>query len=102
MLSFLSVIDDATKTSEARRMARRLAQDLGFDEASAEKVSIVVTEAATNLLKHAGGGELLVRTAEHDTEICIEVLALDRGPGFDDVERCLRDGYSTQCTLGGG
>jgi hypothetical protein len=32
----------------------------------------------------------------------VEVLALDKGPGMADVERCLRDGYSTAGTGGSG
>jgi hypothetical protein len=32
----------------------------------------------------------------------VEVLSIDRGPGMADVERCLRDGYSTGDTPGTG
>ncbi len=32
----------------------------------------------------------------------VEVLSIDRGPGMADVERCLRDGYSTGGTPGTG
>src|SRR5262249_13366746 len=32
----------------------------------------------------------------------LEILALDRGPGMADVGRCLRDGFSTAGTPGGG
>ena len=102
MLSFSSRIEEPSQISEARRLARKLAGDIGFDETLREKVCIVVTEAATNLLKHAGGGQLLVRAADDHGLAIIEVLALDRGPGLDNVERCLRDGYSTTETRGTG
>ncbi len=87
-----------TETAEARRVAVRLASDLAFDETDAGNVAIVVTEAATNLLKHAGGGELILRTADD----MVEMLALDSGPGIADVSRSFQDGYSTAGTLGGG
>ena len=93
-------IDDPSQTAEARRSARKLAVDAGFDEASAERVSIVVAEAGTNVLKHAGSGQLLAARFEFRDEI--EILALDSGPGMTDVEACLRDGYSTAGTYGTG
>ena len=54
---------------------------LGFDEADVGRVAIVVTEAATNLVKHAGGGEILGRALGTATRPALEILALDRGPG---------------------
>ena len=51
----------------------------------AERVAIVVTEACTNLLKHASGGEILLRSTGEDGPDApqeLEVLALDQGPGM--------------------
>jgi hypothetical protein len=58
----------------------------------------VLTEAATNILKHAGHGELLVRTLDGG----VELLALDSGPGMADVHAALSDGHSTAGTPGTG
>jgi hypothetical protein len=41
-----------------------------------------VTEAATNLVKHAQQGQLLVRALEHGSIAGLELLALDSGPAF--------------------
>ena len=54
-------IEDSSQTAEARRAARKMAHDIGFEEIRAEQVAIAVTEAATNILKHAGNGEILLR-----------------------------------------
>lgn len=51
-------VQDSSHTSEARRTAMQLASRLAFDETEAGNVGLVVTEAARNLLKHAGGGDL--------------------------------------------
>jgi anti-sigma regulatory factor (Ser/Thr protein kinase) len=83
-------------------VAVALAGRLGFDEAEAGKVALVVTEAASNLVKHGGGGEVLLGALEQDGVAGIEVLALDRGSGMADLGRCLRDGYSTAGTRGTG
>ncbi len=93
-------LEDQSQTGEARRVARKLAQGIGFDEVRAEQISIVVTEACTNLLKHAGGGEVLLRSSGEEQEL--ELLALDKGPGMANLEQCLRDGFSTGSSPGEG
>jgi anti-sigma regulatory factor (Ser/Thr protein kinase) len=96
-------INDPTKVGEARRRASVLAGDLGFDETGQGRVALVVTEVASNLIKHAVGGELIVQGHSWDPAgNWLEILALDCGPGMSDVGRCLSDGYSTAGSLGTG
>lgn len=95
------VIDDASKVGEARRAAQTLAS-LDFSDVTAGKVAIVATELANNLLLHAGGGELLLQTHRCDEHAFVELLAIDKGPGMQDVQQCLRDGFSTAGTAGQG
>jgi anti-sigma regulatory factor (Ser/Thr protein kinase) len=91
---------DASAVSGARRGAVRLAAGQGFDEADAGRVAIVATELATNLVKHGGGGEILVRPLLEAG--ALELLALDRGRGMADVDGCFRDGFSTAGSAGTG
>jgi anti-sigma regulatory factor (Ser/Thr protein kinase) len=95
-------VGDSTHTAEARRKALELASRLGFEQTEAGKVGLVVTEAAKNLLKHAGGGDLIVRAIQHGGDSVLETLALDKGPGIEDVARSFQDGYSTTGTPGTG
>lgn len=95
-------VTEASQAGEARRTAVTLAERLGFDEPLRGKVALVVTEAASNLAKHAVGGELLLRPLEEGGRTGLEVLALDRGPGMADPALCLRDGYSSAGTAGKG
>lgn len=95
------VVDDGTQVGEARRAAQRLA-NFEFNADLAGKVAIVATELANNLLRHAGGGELLLQTLGSGDRATLELLAIDRGPGMQDVDHCLRDGYSTGGTPGTG
>ncbi|MGM9485666.1 SpoIIE family protein phosphatase [Roseateles sp. NT4] len=90
-------IDDASQVGEARRASQLLAAELGFDEAAAGRLALGVTELGTNLVRHAGGGALLLGV---DGE-AVELLSLDTGPGMD-IERCLQDGFSTGGTAGTG
>ena len=95
------VIDDPSKVGEARRAAQALAS-FEFSAEVAGKVAIVATELATNILRHAGTGELLVQALAAEDGALIELLALDKGPGMADIAACLRDGYSTGGTSGTG
>jgi anti-sigma regulatory factor (Ser/Thr protein kinase) len=98
------LVEETSKTAEARRTAREMALHMGMDEAGAEHVAIVATEACTNLLKHAGGGQVLLQTSTEDSNglPVLEMLAVDQGPGMSNLEACLRDGYSTGSSPGQG
>jgi anti-sigma regulatory factor (Ser/Thr protein kinase) len=95
------VIDETSKVGEARRAAQTLA-NFEFDADTAGKVAIVATELANNLLLHAGGGELLIQTLADGENVIVELLAIDRGKGMENVAKCLTDGYSTIGTPGTG
>jgi anti-sigma regulatory factor (Ser/Thr protein kinase) len=98
------LIDESSKTAEARRFARGLAAKLGLSETVAEQVSIVVTEACTNLLKHAGRGEIILHSSSEgsDSTAALDLLALDQGPGMRNLQQSLQDGFSTGSTSGHG
>jgi anti-sigma regulatory factor (Ser/Thr protein kinase) len=92
------VVADASQVADARRRAGARAEVAGFDSTRAAQVALVATELATNLIKHGGGGRLLI----DDADTHIDLLALDRGPGMADVDACLADGFSTAGTPGNG
>ena len=91
---------DPALAAEARRVGAAVAAQSGLDESEVGKVALVITEAATNLVKHAGGGEILVGSAGLDAGV--EILSLDQGPGMANPSSCLRDGFSTVGTTGTG
>ncbi len=93
---------ESSQPAAARRAAVTLAQDAGMDESAVGHVALVVTELATNLVKHTKGGELLMRRLGSDGMDGLEVLSLDKGPGMTNVTRSLGDGYSTAGTPGTG
>lgn len=95
------VIDDGSKVGEARRAAQELA-NFEFNADVAGKVAIAASELASNLWRHAGGGELLVQCLGAEDCATIELLAIDKGPGMTNVARCLTDGFSTAGTPGTG
>jgi serine/threonine-protein kinase RsbT len=84
----------------ARHRGRELAASLGFSQTDLTLVVTAISELARNILQYAGQGEVLLRIAEEDGRRGIAIEARDQGPGIDDVERALQDGYSTSGSLG--
>ena len=95
-------VTDPSGVAEARRRASSLARAVGFDEPEIGRVAIIVTEAATNVLKHGGGGEVLVQAVTTNAIDGLDILALDRGKGIPSLADALRDGYSTAGSQGTG
>ncbi|WP_033351213.1 ATP-binding SpoIIE family protein phosphatase [Kitasatospora aureofaciens] len=84
----------------ARSAARELSHRIGLLPARAAEVGLAVSEAATNLRRHAVDGALLLRVVRTATEAAVEFLTVDSGPGMADVAGALTDGYSSGDTLG--
>jgi anti-sigma regulatory factor (Ser/Thr protein kinase) len=95
-------ITHASDVAAARRGGQKLADSLGFDETRSGQLALIVTEAATNILKHAGEGTLYIATARSLAGTGVDVVAVDNGPGIADVANSLRDGVSTAGTSGTG
>jgi anti-sigma regulatory factor (Ser/Thr protein kinase) len=90
---------ESSQPSAVRFAARALADRIGFSETDAYRAGLVATELATNLVKHARGGEVLLRaTPGGDAEL--EMIALDRGPGIANLSASFEDGRSTAGTTG--
>ena len=93
---------DLTQTGNARRQALSLATEMGFDELRQGQLGIIVTEAARNIAAHAGEGEIILSAWTYDGRSGIDMLALDKGQGIENLSAALQDGYSTAGTPGNG
>jgi anti-sigma regulatory factor (Ser/Thr protein kinase) len=104
MLPSRQRVDDASQAGEARRAVDALCRALGFGELRTAQAALVVTELATNLVKHTlgAGGELVFTPLLQADAIGLEILSLDRGPGIINVALCLRDGHSSAGSAGTG
>jgi anti-sigma regulatory factor (Ser/Thr protein kinase)/serine/threonine protein phosphatase PrpC len=96
------LISHPTDIHHAQRVARTVAAAVGFDGRAVEEVAIAAGELASNLIKHAGGGELrLTRLADYG-RFGMQLESIDRGPGIPDVEHAMADGFSTAGGIGYG
>ncbi|MFV0137716.1 SpoIIE family protein phosphatase [Streptomyces sp. HMX87] len=102
-------VHDSTRVRDTRVAAEHAAALAELDEPRTAAAALVATELATNLLKHAGGGQILidvvtppVLTDAWDGARMVQITAVDHGPGIADVPGALRDGFSTTQSLGAG
>ena len=93
-------VEEASAVSACRAIGQSLASQLSFPPIRLSEVALAVTEAASNLHKHAKQGALLLRLSPDPEQPGLELITIDSGPGFRDVRAALRDGHSTAGTLG--
>lgn len=85
-------VKDSSDSGAARRLAATVCQSLGFDDVRTAEVLLVVTELATNLVRHTAGagGELIFSPMEQAGVSWLDILALDKGPGIAKIGEILR------------
>jgi len=95
-------IGEMSGVVEARQTAMTICGAQEFSAALCDNVAIILTELATNLVKHVGEGDLIIRTYNEGAVSGIECLALDRGKGITDIGLSLQGVYSAGTSKGNG
>lgn len=80
--------DSAGKISQRMRTVLR---DRAIDPDIRRRAAVVAYEAETNIIIHSLGGEIVV-TIEPETVV---IEAADTGPGIDNIEQAMQEGWST-------
>jgi len=85
----------------ARQRARELAAGLELSSTDQTLLATAISEVARNITAYATRGEVTLRIVrDGNGRAGIEVIASDDGPGIEDIERALQDGYTTGGGLG--
>lgn len=82
---------DFTSAGAASGDVKRTLKQLGVSPTAIRNVAIAMYEGEINMVIHAGGGEIFVEITETDINIILE----DHGPGIENVELAMKEGYST-------
>lgn len=90
-------VEEPSAVASCRAAAVAMAGQLSFPATRRDEVALAVTEAASNLQKHARNGALMLRAA---VDSGIDLVTVDTGPGVRDVAAAMRDGHSTAGSLG--
>ena len=83
--------DDFTRAGAASGDVKRNLKSLGISPGVIRNVSIAMYEGEINMVIHAGGGEIDVEITESE----IIMTLADKGPGIENIELAMKEGYST-------
>ncbi|MFH8336383.1 SpoIIE family protein phosphatase [Streptomyces sp. AM6-12] len=101
-------VQDSTRVRDVRVAIEDACAQTGLDPHATAVAALVATELATNLVKHADAGRIVINfTGPADTLAhavpCVQITSLDHGPGIGDVRAAMQDGYTTApSSLGAG
>ncbi|GGV21214.1 anti-sigma regulatory factor [Streptomyces griseoflavus] len=85
-----------------RQHVRQAAAELGFSLVDQTKLVTAASELARNTLVHGGGGEMEASHVAAGGNRGLRLTFSDTGPGIDDLDRALSDGYTSGGGLGMG
>ena len=83
-----------------RSRLQAAARRMGFSEMHRENMVLVAAEMISNQIKYAGGRGMLQIWQQPGP--MLDILALDFGPGIENLAQAQQDGYSSTKTLGKG
>ena len=85
----------------ARQQARAMASALELTSTDQTLLATAISEVARNITAYAVRGEVVLSVIEDDGgRRGIRVIARDQGPGIENVELALQDGYTSGGGLG--
>lgn len=84
----------------ARQIGRALATEIGFKGSDLTLIATAISEVARNIVVYAKHGDITLDIVEDRGRRGVCVVARDEGPGIPDVEKAMRDGFSTGGSLG--
>ncbi|MDH5673422.1 MAG: anti-sigma regulatory factor [Myxococcales bacterium] len=86
----------------ARQRARTMAAELGFGVVDQTQIAAAVSELTRNIVLYAEAGEVLLSVVEQSPGRvrALQIVVRDRGPGIQDTDLAMRDGWSSSEGLG--
>ena len=86
----------------ARRSVRDAATQMGFSQTDVARIVTAASELARNVYRYAGGGVMRWGAVANGDRRAIELQFVDQGPGIENIDLALTEGYSTGGGLGMG
>lgn len=86
----------------ARQLGRDIAKKVGFGNVDQARIATAISELARNIYLYAGSGKVCFDAIDELNEKGLRIVAIDDGPGIQDVSQVMEDGFSTSGGLGAG
>jgi serine/threonine-protein kinase RsbT len=85
---------------DVRRVVREWSVSLGFSLVDQTKIITAASELARNAVRYGGGGTVRLQAIHESTRRGLRLVFADEGPGIEDLELALRDGFTSGNGLG--
>ncbi len=82
---------DFTRAGYASSQIKKALKQLGVDMGIVKRTVVAMYEAEVNVVAHAYSGTIYVDIDEDH----IRIVLRDEGPGIEDIEQAMQEGYST-------
>ncbi len=82
---------DFVRAGEAASSIKKILRQVGAETSLIRRVAIAAYEAEMNIVIHSDGGSISVLIDPK----CVMILAKDMGPGIENIELAMKEGYST-------
>jgi serine/threonine-protein kinase RsbT len=96
----LVAISDETHIVIARQTAGRTAKKIGMSLLDQTKIATATSELARNIVRYAKTGEVLIEEISDEFRLGLQITFKDRGPGIADIDKAMRDGFTTGAGMG--
>ena len=100
LLSEQRLVQTSEDVVSTRQAVRQRAVELGFNLVDQTKIVTAASELARNAVLYGGGGRVLVEALNDSERRGLRLTFEDEGPGIENVELAMKDGYSTGTGLG--
>lgn len=84
----------------ARQTGRELAVQAGFKGSELTLIATAISEVSRNIIVYAEHGDIELRLLRDGMSNGIEIVGRDEGPGIENIDMAMTDGYSTTHSLG--
>jgi len=85
---------------EVRTSVRETANKIGFGVTDVTRIVTAASELARNIYRFAGSGVMYYKTLDNGGRKGIELVFEDSGPGIENIEVAMEEGYTTGNGLG--
>lgn len=80
--------------------ARKMLAGMGFDPTGQYLIASAVSELSTNIIRYAQKGKITLKVIHNGDKAGFEVHAQDQGPGISDMDKAMKENYSSGNGLG--
>lgn len=82
---------DFSRAGNIASAVKKVLRQLNIDHSVSKRIVIALYEGEVNVVAHAYSGVIEVDIDEER----IETKIIDKGPGIEDIEKAMQEGYST-------